>query len=75
MSRATLDGTPGAPAMYRDLPPDASVDDVLRGAEAFAKIGASTLVTGTVGDDPAGWLESTFGPAMEGIAELEPTRL
>ena len=36
--------------------PDATVDDVVRGAEALAKIGVSTLVTGAVGDDPAdGW--------------------
>ncbi len=59
-------------AMYRDIPPGASVDDVLRGAEAFAKVGVSTVVTGAVGDDPAGWLESTFGPAMERLAEIEP---
>ena len=41
-------------AMYRDIPPEATVDDVVRGAEAFAKIGVSTLVTGAVGDDPGG---------------------
>jgi F420-dependent oxidoreductase-like protein len=33
-------------AMYRDLPPGASIDDVVRGAEALAKVGVSTLVTG-----------------------------
>src|SRR5947209_7157257 len=49
-------------AMYRELPPDATTDDVVRGAEAFAKAGVSTVVIGSVGDDPAGWLESTFGP-------------
>jgi F420-dependent oxidoreductase-like protein len=58
-------------AMYRDLPPDATVDDVVRGAEAFAAVGVSTLVTGAVGDDPAGWLEATFGPAMERVAAVE----
>ena len=62
-------------AMYRDLPPDASVDDVVRGAEVLAKVGVSTLVTGAVGDDPGGWLESTFGPAMERLAEIEPAAL
>ena len=46
------------------------VDDVVRGAEAFAAVGVSTLVTGAIGDDPAGWLESTFGPAMERLGEL-----
>ena len=62
-------------AMYRDLPPGASVDDVVRGAEVLAKVGVSTLVTGAVGDDPGGWLESTFGPAMERLAAIEPTPL
>jgi hypothetical protein len=62
-------------AMYRDLPPDASVDDVVRGAEALAKVGVSTLVTGAVGDDPGGWLESVFGPAMDRLAAVEPARL
>src|SRR5262249_60632559 len=50
---------------YRELSPDAGVDEVLRGAEAFAKVGVSSLVTGPISDDPARWLESTFGPAME----------
>jgi F420-dependent oxidoreductase-like protein len=61
-------------AMYRDLPSGATVDDVVRGAEELAKVGVSTLVTGAMGDDPAGWLERTFGPAMERIAEIEPSR-
>jgi F420-dependent oxidoreductase-like protein len=62
-------------AMYRDIPPGAPVDEVLRGAEAFAEVGVSTLVTGAVGDDPCGWLESTFGPAMDGLADIVPARL
>jgi hypothetical protein len=62
-------------AMFRDLPPSPTVDDIVRGAEAYAKIGVSTLVTGAVGDDPAGWLESTFGPAMEALAGVEAARL
>jgi hypothetical protein len=62
-------------AMYRDLPPGASVDEVVAGAERLAKIGVSTLVTGAVGDDPPGWLESTFGPAMDRIAAIEPAPL
>src|SRR5438552_2920952 len=62
-------------ATYRDLPPGASVDEVVRGAEALADVGVSTLVTGAIGDDPAGWLESTFGPAMDRIAQIEPARL
>jgi len=62
-------------AMYRDLQPDASADDVVAGAEQLAKIGVSTLVTGAVGDDPAGWLESTFGPAIDRITAIEPASL
>jgi len=62
-------------AMYREIQPDATVDDVVRGAEEFAKVGVSTLVTGSVSDDPAAWLESTFGPAMDRIKEIEPARL
>jgi alkanesulfonate monooxygenase SsuD/methylene tetrahydromethanopterin reductase-like flavin-dependent oxidoreductase (luciferase family) len=61
--------------MYRDFPPDTTVDDLIRGAEALAKIGVSTVVTGAEGDDPAGWLESTFGPAMERLAAIEPASL
>jgi len=62
-------------AMYRDIAPGASVDDVVRGAEQLAALGVSTLVTGAMGDDPAGWLESTFGPAIERIKQIEPKRL
>ena len=62
-------------AMYRDIAPDASTDDVVRGAELLAQIGVSTLVTGAMTDNPAGWLESTFGPAMDRIKDLETTRL
>jgi F420-dependent oxidoreductase-like protein len=60
--------------MYRDIAPGASVDDVVRGAETLAELGVSTLVTGAMGPDPGGWLESTFGPAMDRIAAIEPTR-
>ena len=62
-------------AMYRDLEPGASVDEVVGGAEQLAKVGVSTLVTGAMGDDPAGWLESTFGPAMDRIAAIEQAPL
>ncbi|MDQ1431441.1 MAG: hypothetical protein QOF40_2043, partial [Actinomycetota bacterium] len=59
-------------ALFGNLPAGASRDDVIRGAEAYAKVGVSTVVTGAVGDDPAGWLESTFGPAMEQLDAIEP---
>ncbi len=61
--------------MYREIPRDATVDDVVRGAEALAKLGVSTLVTGAMGSDPGGWLESTFGPAMDKLAAIEPAPL
>jgi len=62
-------------AMYRDLPTDASVDDVVRGAEEFAAVGVSTLVTGAMGHDPGAWLESTFAPAMDRLGAIEATPL
>jgi F420-dependent oxidoreductase-like protein len=62
-------------AMFRDLPPDATTDDVVRGAEAFAEVGVSALVTGPVGDDPGRALESTFGPAMDRLVAIEPAPL
>jgi F420-dependent oxidoreductase-like protein len=62
-------------AMYRDLAPGATVRQVITGAQALADVGVSTLVTGAMGDDPGGWLESTFGPAMEDIRAITPTRL
>ena len=62
-------------AMYRELPPGADVDDVVRGAEAFARIGVSTLVTGVVSGDPGGWLETTFGPAMDELAAIKSAPL
>ena len=62
-------------AMFRNLPAAPGVDEVVRGAEALAAMGVSTLVAGAVGDDPAGWLEETYGPAMDRLAGLEPARL
>jgi alkanesulfonate monooxygenase SsuD/methylene tetrahydromethanopterin reductase-like flavin-dependent oxidoreductase (luciferase family) len=62
-------------AMFRNLPPAPTVDDVVRSAQAFADVGVSTLVTGAIGDDPAGWLEETLAPAMERLAGIEPVAL
>ena len=62
-------------AMYRDIPAGASVEQVVQGAEAFAKVGVSTLVTGAMGHDPGGWLESTFGPAIDDLRALKATPL
>jgi hypothetical protein len=62
-------------AMYRDVPPGATVDQVVAGAQRFADVGVSALVTVPVGQDPGGALESTFGPAMAELAAIEPARL
>jgi alkanesulfonate monooxygenase SsuD/methylene tetrahydromethanopterin reductase-like flavin-dependent oxidoreductase (luciferase family) len=60
---------------FRDLPRDWGTDDLVRGAEELAAVGVSTLVTGAVTDDPAGCLESTFGPALDRIKAIEPASL
>ena len=62
-------------AMYRDIPAGAGVAEVVRGAEQFARIGVSSLVTGAMGPDPGGWLESTFGPAMDELKALKAAPL
>ncbi|HEX6394878.1 MAG TPA: hypothetical protein VFZ97_15700 [Acidimicrobiales bacterium] len=62
-------------AMYRDIPSGASVAEVLRGAQELASVGVSTLFTGAMTGDPAGWLESTFGPAMAELAGIKPSPL
>ncbi|MGZ4678606.1 MAG: LLM class F420-dependent oxidoreductase [Ilumatobacteraceae bacterium] len=61
--------------LFRDLPPSPTVDEVVRRAEAFAAIGVSTVITGATGDDHAGLLESTFAPAIDRLASIEPARL
>ncbi len=38
-------------------------------------VGVSTVITGSMTDDPGGWLESNFGPAMERLAAIEPAPL
>jgi F420-dependent oxidoreductase-like protein len=55
--------------------PDATADDVLRTAEAFAAVGVATVMTGAVGDQPARWLERTWGPVMERLEGIEPAPL
>ena len=61
-------------AMFRNLSPAPTVDEVLAGAEAYASVGVDTLVTGPSGNDPAGYLETTFGPAMDRLATIEAVR-
>ena len=62
-------------AMFRDFPPGVTADELLRGAEVLAAVGVTTLVTGAVGPDPAGWLESTFAPVIDGIHAIESAGL
>src|SRR4051812_11040970 len=57
--------------MLRNIPAAPTVDDILGGASAYAEVGVDTLMVGAVGDDPAGYLESTFGPAIDALRELE----
>jgi F420-dependent oxidoreductase-like protein len=61
--------------MFRDLGRDPTSDDILRGAESFARLGVATLVTSPVGDDPAASLEATFGPAIDRLKAIEPVAL
>ena len=57
-------------AMFRNFAPDASADDIVRAAEAYREVGVDTLVVGATGDDPAAWLESTFGPTIDRLHAL-----
>jgi F420-dependent oxidoreductase-like protein len=61
--------------MFRDFPPAANADDVVRLAEQFAAIGVRGLITGAMSDDPVGWLEFTFGPTIDRIRDIEPAPL
>lgn len=46
-------------------------DAVVHHAEELARLGVDALVLGTVGNDPAGWLESRFGTLTSRLAEIE----
>jgi F420-dependent oxidoreductase-like protein len=59
-------------AMFRDFADGATADDLLREAEAFARIGVSALVTTAAGDDPVTWLDETFGPVIDRLHAIEP---
>lgn len=58
--------------MFPGPPPGAPSDDLIRDAEAFAAVGVSTLVTSSASDDPAAWLEASFGRYMERLSAIEP---
>jgi alkanesulfonate monooxygenase SsuD/methylene tetrahydromethanopterin reductase-like flavin-dependent oxidoreductase (luciferase family) len=56
-------------------PDDGTPDDVLRSAEDYAAVGVATVMARAVGGDPAGKLETLFGPAVERMKALEPKAL
>lgn len=51
---------------------DWTPDDVVRAAEAYGKVGVATVMASALGADPAGKLESLFGPAVERIRAIVP---
>jgi len=57
------------------LPEGATVDQVVDQAEPFASAGVRTLMVGPVGKEPAGYLESTIGPAMSALRDLKAAPL
>ncbi|CAA9230177.1 MAG: FIG00825713: hypothetical protein [uncultured Acidimicrobiales bacterium] len=61
-------------AMFNDAPPGTTVAQIVEGAQRLADVGVTSIVTAPVGDDPGAWLEATFGPAMEELAGIEPSR-
>ncbi len=54
---------------------DGTADDVLRSAEAFAAVGAATVMARAMGADPAAALEAVYGPAMPRLAGIEAKAL
>jgi F420-dependent oxidoreductase-like protein len=56
--------------MFREFPGGGSVDEVVSSAQQLAELGVTSLVTGAMTDDPGGWLEDTFGPAMDQIRAI-----
>jgi F420-dependent oxidoreductase-like protein len=59
-------------AMLRDVPPGATRDQVLEGAQKLADLGVGTAVISVPDRDPAGWLEGTFGPVMDDLRAIQP---
>jgi alkanesulfonate monooxygenase SsuD/methylene tetrahydromethanopterin reductase-like flavin-dependent oxidoreductase (luciferase family) len=54
---------------------DWTPDDVVRGGEAYARVGAATVMASALGSDPVGKLETLFGPAVERLRSIEPRAL
>jgi F420-dependent oxidoreductase-like protein len=58
-----------------NVAPDWTVDDMVRGAEAYAAVGVSTVVASGLGDDPVARLEGLFGPAVDRLRGVRPQML
>jgi hypothetical protein len=56
--------------LFRNFARFASAAAVVGGAVAYAVVGVDTLIVGATGHDPAGWLETTFGPTIDRIHDL-----
>lgn len=54
---------------------DWTPDDVLRAAEGYAAVGTATIMANALGADPAGKLETLFGPAVERLKAIRPRAL
>lgn len=54
---------------------DWTPDDVLRDGEAYARVGAATVMASALGSDPVGKLDALFGPAVERLGSIEPRPL
>lgn len=50
---------------------DWTSDDVLRVAESYGAVGVQTVMANALGSDPAGKLETLFGPAVERMKWIE----
>lgn len=50
-------------------------DDVVSAGEAYAAVGVDTVMASAMGADPAGKLETVFGPAVERLKAIEPKAL
>jgi F420-dependent oxidoreductase-like protein len=50
---------------------DWTVDDVLKGAEAYAAVGVATVVASALGDDPAALLDKVYAEAAPRLAAIQ----
>jgi len=51
---------------------DWTPDDVVRTAEAYGAVGVNAVMASALGADPAGKMETLFGPAVERIRAIQP---